>query len=238
MNKKEYRCTLKLNGGLPHQSCHWKDAIYCIFDSKNSAYVLEEYDDFPLHRGNGDVYMYCPSVINLINYVHPRKLKYSRKHIHLRDDYRCQYCGRPLSMPQDREIDHIIPKSDPICPNKKQNVNDEDLFKNMVTVCSYCNRQKANKHLYAMSQEKCWNNKPFQLIKKPEAPIRVGYIRFVQMVREYNLLWLKYIPDWIYYAECCNKLWLIDLYREKFGEDEFLLNSITDAEKKGVVFDY
>ena len=230
------RLTLRLNGGLPFQISSWQDAIYCLFE-ENKATVMEEYEDFPLRHAGGKIYMLCPAVINLNKFVHGGKLRYSRKHVFERDNNTCQYCNQPLQRRENRELDHIIPKSSPSCPHNNVNATDDDKFGNIVTVCPICNRQKANKSLEQMRNEVCWNNRPFKLLKHPETPLNLSYIRFVSEVREYNLIWLQYIPNWIYYASRCNKLKLIKLYREKYGEDDFLKMSIEDAIAKKVNID-
>lgn len=198
------RNVLVLNGGLPYQCWSWQDAVRNIF--KKNCYVLEEYDDFILHASGGREIMKCPSVIMLSKYEpYSYTPKYGKDNVFQRDDFQCQYCGSFIENPREREIEHIVPKAHQFFPGST--------FENTVLSCSVCNRQKGKKSLEEIKNEKCWNGKPFQLIKKPEAPEnRVGYARFVAMVNKHRIAWLNYIPRWEYYAKRMGRNHLFDLY--------------------------
>ena len=74
-----------------------------------------------------------PSVIRLRNYVkvpYARRVPLSRKTVFLRDDYDCQYCGRPAE-----NIDHVIPKSQ----------GGEHTWENVVASCRRCNTKKGGR---------------------------------------------------------------------------------------------
>lgn len=75
-----------------------------------------------------------PSVIRLSAYVHlPYKnIELSRKNLHRRDSFRCQYCGRKNI---ELTIDHIIPKSR----------GGSDSWENLITACVQCNNRKGNR---------------------------------------------------------------------------------------------
>lgn len=215
------RNVLVLNGGLPYQCWSWQHSIENIFEKK--CYVLEEYIDFPLHSGNGIEIMKCPSVVLIKNHIHYFPInKYSKNSIFQRDDFHCQYCGRLITNAKEREIEHIIPRSDSNCPGST--------FENTILACTTCNRQKGNRKLSEIKNEKCWNGKPFALIQKPRKPQnRTGYATFVSMVKKYNIAWLDYIPRWEYYAKQMNKEWLFDLY-QKYLENKknYNINSLIE----------
>ena len=58
-------------------------------------------------------------------------LKYSRKNIHVRDNFTCQYCGHVKEI----SIDHILPVSR----------GGKSTWENTVTACQKCNSKKGNK---------------------------------------------------------------------------------------------
>ena len=75
-----------------------------------------------------------PSVIRLLYKTAKRFLptiKYSRKNVHQRDNYTCQYCGYT----KDLSIDHIIPVSR----------GGKSTWENTVTACQKCNSKKGSK---------------------------------------------------------------------------------------------
>jgi len=187
----------------------WQAELENVFNGK--SIILEEYEDFPLHRGGRVFVMNCPAVTLLKNHVSKTPLpKYSKQNIHQRDEYICQYCGTFLNEEKSRELDHIIPKA-----IRKVGGRCDSDYENVVTACPKCNRQKGQKFLQDMKHERTWNGQPFQLIKKPERPVqRIGFARFVTMVNQYNIVWLRYIPNFEYYAERCGKSHLIHLYEE------------------------
>ncbi len=76
----------------------------------------------------------CPSVIRLSAYIKVpyKKIELSRKNIHRRDNYRCQYCG---SRSTELTIDHIVPKSR----------GGIDSWENLVTACISCNNKKGSR---------------------------------------------------------------------------------------------
>jgi len=82
-----------------------------------------------------------PQVIRLTRFVHvPRRFRrqVTNTFLFARDDYRCQYCGRPAAELKHRESltrDHLIPMS-------RGGHND---WTNVVTACSSCNTRKANR---------------------------------------------------------------------------------------------
>ncbi len=75
----------------------------------------------------------APSVVKLRYYVnvpHRARSSLSRRAVFVRDEYECQYCGRPAE-----NVDHIVPKS-------KGGGHSWD---NVVAACRPCNSRKENR---------------------------------------------------------------------------------------------
>lgn len=67
-----------------------------------------------------------------------RRVKLSRRAIHKRDDYTCQYCGKkaPTQIPvEELTIDHVVPKAQ----------GGKTEWENVALACVNCNRIKDNK---------------------------------------------------------------------------------------------
>lgn len=80
--------------------------------------------------------MQIPRIIRLLTYdrVPTNTVKFSRKNIFLRDDYRCQYCGRRHSS-SSLSLDHVMPRSR----------GGETSWVNIVTACVKCNVRKGGR---------------------------------------------------------------------------------------------
>jgi len=77
-----------------------------------------------------------PEVIQLVHYqrLPPRRVKFSRRNIFLRDGHQCQYCGcRPSTA--DLTIDHVLPKAQ----------GGRSTWDNVVLACMKCNTRKGNR---------------------------------------------------------------------------------------------
>lgn len=75
-----------------------------------------------------------PAVIRLLYRTarrHVPVVKYSRRNVHARDGYVCQYCGNPANL----TIDHVIPLSR----------GGRTTWDNVVTACRSCNGRKGNR---------------------------------------------------------------------------------------------
>jgi 5-methylcytosine-specific restriction endonuclease McrA len=77
-----------------------------------------------------------PRVLHLNRYDKtPRSLvRLSRRNLMLRDELRCQYCGKTPGV-RDLNIDHVFPRSR----------GGPDTWENLVTACRACNVLKANR---------------------------------------------------------------------------------------------
>lgn len=72
-------------------------------------------------------------LIKMIRSIYKSRVPYSKRNIFVRDNYKCQYCGKKLKT--NLSVDHIIPSS----RGGKTN------FENCVTACKPCNNKKDNK---------------------------------------------------------------------------------------------
>lgn len=84
-------------------------------------------------------YQLCvPKVIVLGRYNNspPRKVRFNRRNIFLRDDYQCQYCGAHPKR-DDLTIDHVIPRSR----------GGRSTWENVVLACTKCNTKKGDRLL-------------------------------------------------------------------------------------------
>lgn len=84
---------------------------------------------------NEEVLQLLNNVIN-VSKIYSAGKNGTRFYIFLRDDYKCQYCGKDVRK-KGRTLDHILPKS-------KGGLTS---YKNCVTACRKCNLQKGSKTL-------------------------------------------------------------------------------------------
>jgi len=154
-------------------------AVRLILDGK--AEILEE-DSDRLFRSEKHV-VPCPAVIRLVRFVHvPYRFRRQVTNIFLfaRDDYTCQYCGRPKSDLRGRQFltrDHIRPLS-------RGGLNSWD---NVVTSCSTCNNRKGGRLL---------SEAGLRLMNEPKEP---NYVHLVWAVRRVTNTQKKYIR--LFYGE-------------------------------------
>ena len=107
-------------------------------------------------------------VINIKNYL----VTPSRRLILLRDNYTCQYCGKPLDN-NNATIDHIIPKS-------KGGLWS---WLNLVACCEDCNQRKG---------DQIWQ--PKSKPKQPE-PFIVLLRRYLPKLNMHTIdIWKQYLP--------------------------------------------
>lgn len=80
-------------------------------------------------------HLMLPRVIVLSRYHRcpPRVVKFNRRNIFVRDNFRCQYCGC-VPREDDLTIDHVIPRSR----------GGRTTWENVVLACTRCNTRKGN----------------------------------------------------------------------------------------------
>ena len=116
-----------------------------------------------------------PEVIRLSRYVHvPYKdITFCRKNIILRDNGRCQYCGRPHRH-DELTIDHIVPISR----------GGRNSWDNVVTACKKCNNRKGS-HLPGEIQ--MWP------INRPLVPTSATFLHLIRHMGHDRHHWRKYL---------------------------------------------
>lgn len=126
--------TIVLNNDFSYiNKVHWKKAFSLI--SRNKV-IVEKWSERGIKTGSTEVKL--PLVIRLVKFIRSifkRRIMFSPKNVHVRDDYTCQYCGTKELSGNRLTIDHVIPRS-------RGGRND---FDNTVTCCKQCNNWKADK---------------------------------------------------------------------------------------------
>jgi len=114
--------------------CSWEDAISSVYTNKA---IVEEHYDEEVHSVS--LTMKKPAVIRLrklIRIVYERIafVSYSKRNVHLRDNFTCQYCG--VRKPQkELTVDHVVPEAK----------GGPTTWENCVSACTDCNYKKDDK---------------------------------------------------------------------------------------------
>ncbi len=114
---------------IPLMYCDIRRAMTLVYLKK--AEVIKETGDFL--RSVSDRFA-IPKVIRLLSKLVKQispKVTYTRKNIHVRDNYTCQYCGSGNTL----TLDHVLPVSR----------GGKSSWENVVTACYPCNSSKGNK---------------------------------------------------------------------------------------------
>lgn len=152
--------------------CDWKDAVCSVYTNK---VVIEESYNEIIHSCTTQ--MRIPAVIRLRKYVRVMYnrisyVSYTKRNLHLRDAYICQYCSIRIKE-HAATIDHIIPESR----------GGVDSWENTVTCCKSCNHKKASLSLAQSG---------LKLIRVPTRPKGFKEIMRIKL-GEMHDLWLKYL---------------------------------------------
>ncbi len=117
-----------------------------------------------------------PRVIRLLRYERvPRNtVKFNRRNVFLRDEHRCQYCGRRFSV-QRLSIDHVMPSSR----------GGTDTWENVVCACLTCNVRKGGRTPFEANM---------RLLSDPVKPKRNPLVSRQLMLRKYHA-WKAFISD-------------------------------------------
>lgn len=153
---KDYK-VLELNADfiplnlVPLSTITWRDAFKKIVEG--TAVPISFYDDEFIHTV--DTAYPVPSVIVLKEFKYlKKKAKWSKGNIKLRDDYKCQYCGKRFSK-NSLTIDHVKPKSH----------GHGHSWENSVAACKPCNQKKKN-HIKMQPIRKPYRPNYYELAKK------------------------------------------------------------------------
>lgn len=124
--------------------------------------------------------MRIPEIVVLRHYdkMPEREVKLTRRNLLVRDGFKCQYTGEPVS-PSEATIDHVVPQSR----------GGKTTWDNVVIACIDANRRKADKKPEEVGM------KLLKTPRKPEwSPI---YSRFARLTASSKIprSWLKFIPE-------------------------------------------
>jgi 5-methylcytosine-specific restriction endonuclease McrA len=137
----------------------WEKAVTLLIDKKVNVLETYERDVRSAHLS-----MKMPSVV-IFNYSKgrgKRAIRFSRKNVWLRDEGKCQYCSKNLSI-ANYTLDHVKPKC----------FGGISSWDNVVTCCYECNQKKGERTLQRSGMK---------LLNKPVKPV---YLPFVATFLEY-----------------------------------------------------
>jgi 5-methylcytosine-specific restriction endonuclease McrA len=134
--------------------------------------VLEEYNK-EIHSVSFAIKL--PAVVRLLRFVkRPRTpVRFSRQNIYIRDDYRCQYCGRQFPSPE-LTWDHVLPRAR----------GGKAEWENIVTCCIDCNRKKGGRVPSEASMA---------LVRKPSRPESLPILKITLQFRHMPQSWRDYL---------------------------------------------
>jgi 5-methylcytosine-specific restriction endonuclease McrA len=126
------RLVLVLNAS--YEPIHIVTARRALMLVLKGAAAAEDLTAFVAHSARIDIAI--PSVVRLLSYrrVPHRTRAVSRRHVLLRDQYTCQYCGQRF-VPKALTLDHVIPRSR----------GGASSWENLVACCFPCNNHKADR---------------------------------------------------------------------------------------------
>lgn len=165
------KAVLVLNASYePIQICTARRAIVLIL--KGAAASQEETPDV---IRSPSITLQIPAVIRLLEYVRIpfRAPSLSKRHIFLRDHYRCQYCGKRATA-SDLTMDHILPISR----------GGKHIWENVVTACRSCNHRKGNQTPREAGMT---------LIAKPKPKPAFFDLQLVRYLGREHSAWRKYL---------------------------------------------
>lgn len=112
------------------------DDDYRTWDFENWTEIPVQPESAFIRTPSRDILI--PTVVQLIGFerMPRREVKFSRGNIYIRDDNRCQYCGRRFTA-SELSLDHVVPVSR----------GGRSSWENVVCACLPCNVRKGNKLL-------------------------------------------------------------------------------------------
>jgi 5-methylcytosine-specific restriction endonuclease McrA len=113
---------------FPIRILRWQDAVKMKYEE--TVDVVVEYEDV---IRSPSVTWHVPAVVRLRRLAKRcgGGVRFGRRNVYLRDDYRCQYCGakKPAG---ELSFDHVVPRS----------AGGRTTWENIVTACRPCNTRK------------------------------------------------------------------------------------------------
>lgn len=172
----------------------WEHAIELILEGK---VIVVESDSTRFVRSE-KITMFWPTVIALKKYRSIKtRIKFSGKHVIIRDFGRCSYCGFAPRTPDgriDRESlthDHVVPRAQAkdgkvFLPWSKKWVNVTS-WENATTACRSCNMRKADRTPMQAGMN---------LQSYPRVPTQADVLRMaLSKVRKVPEAWAPYLPN-------------------------------------------
>lgn len=144
MNPKNSKCLVLNADYTPLTIIDWKKAIIWSMRQERGSSMSIEIIDFYKNDyivGTSNKKYPIPAVAKTSKYlrINSYRVKFSRKNLFIRDNYRCQYCGSQKSL-NELTYDHVVPKS-----AWDYNHGSPTSWTNIVTACISCNRKKRNR---------------------------------------------------------------------------------------------
>jgi len=162
--------TLLLNASYEPIAVHHVYHAFSLY-TKGSVQLLEEKEE-KLKGANEDHPK--PDVVRLKEYADIPKtsVKFNRKNLFKRDDFKCQYCGKKESF-GELTYDHVIPQSR----------GGRTTWSNIVACCFECNVNRKG--------DKTPEEADMKLLKEPEAPSWTPHEKLD--IEDPPESWLKYL---------------------------------------------
>lgn len=124
----------------------WQDALVAVLQER--VIQVKTYDDVRIRAASRSFPV--PSVVALKGYRKRYAVAFTRYHVFLRDEFRCQYCGQQFPA-KKLTFDHVVPKS-------RGGRSD---WTNIVACCATDNLRKGSKTVKQAGM---------RLLRKPFAP--------------------------------------------------------------------
>jgi 5-methylcytosine-specific restriction endonuclease McrA len=109
---------------------HWQEAFVAVISGR--VIQLKIYEDIVARSATQQFEI--PSVVALKHYHKRKKVAFTRFHLFLRDEFRCQYCGQQFAA-KELTFDHVIPRSK----------GGRSVWTNIVACCQTDNLRKGNR---------------------------------------------------------------------------------------------
>lgn len=158
-------------GFLPLSALSWQDSIRALY--LGTVTSLHNYENWWVQSPSQRIAV--PSVVVTTRYIKIKRnsIAFNDTMVFLRDEYRCQYCGKLFSEHQ-LTLDHVTPRS----------MGGNRSWTNIVSACSPCNSRRGN-------------NVRQRPLKEPRRP---NYWQMVELRRQHPLIipdesWMPYL-DW------------------------------------------
>lgn len=149
--------TLVLNADMqplswaPLSVWSWQDALVAVLQDRVTQ--VKTYADISVRTASAAFEV--PAVIALKGYRRRAHVAFTRYHVFLRDEFRCQYCGEQFPA-RKLTFDHVVPKSK----------GGQSSWTNIVACCSADNVRKGDKTLKQAGmnlRRKPFEPSPYQL---------------------------------------------------------------------------